>query len=441
MSIEFKLPELGENIASGMVTRIMIKVGDTVAVDQPVLEIETDKAVLEIPSSVSGTVAEIRAKEGKSINVGEVVFVASGEGQKAAAVKEPPAPAQKAEAPKTNPPETPLKPAHKPIPAPAPASPVSAAPVSGAPVSGAASRPVLAAPSVRRLARELGVDLSRVAGSGAGGRVSSEDVRAAASATAPISSAEAAGQEPGAEQPAADRDRWGAIERQPMSSIRRKTALHMTLAWETIPHVTHFDSADVTALETFRKRYGKKAETAGAKLTPTVIIAKLVALALKKFPQFNASVDMENETILFKKYVNVGIAVDTPNGLLVPVIRDADQKSIVQMAVEIGQLAEKARARKLTLDEMQGGTFTITNLGGIGGTGFTPIINTPEVAILGLSRSRVEPVYMDGQFAPRTMLPMALSYDHRLIDGADAARFLRWLVEAIEYPMSFMLEE
>lgn len=425
MATEFRVPELGENIVSGTVAKILVAVGDTVAVDQPVLELETDKAVLEIPSTVAGTVTEIRVQVGKPVNIGDIVLVVSGD---ASAAK--PAP------PKAAPPEpaSPATPVPKPQVPPPPAAKAAPQPVQPA----ASTRAILAAPSVRRMARELGIDLTQVAGSGPGGRISADDLRsfspAASGTTTPSGTADVP------VPTGSDQDRWGPIERQPMSAIRRKTAVHMTSAWETIPHVTHFDHADVTQLEVFRKQHGRDVGTAGGKLTATVIIMKALASALVKFPQFNASVDMESEAIVLRKYVNIGVAVDTSNGLLVPVVRDADKKTLTELAVEITQLAEKARARKLTLDDMQGGTFTLTNLGGIGGTNFAPIINLPEVAILGVSRSRIEPVFSNGAFVPRTMLPLALSYDHRIIDGADAARFLRWLSEALEQPWVLFLE-
>jgi pyruvate dehydrogenase E2 component (dihydrolipoamide acetyltransferase) len=237
-----------------------------------------------------------------------------------------------------------------------------------------------------------------------------------------------------------DFSRWGEVDRQDMTSIRRRTAEHMAHAWTTIPHVTQFDKADITELEKLRKQFGGRVEAEGGKLTVTAILVKLIAHALQKFPQFNASVDMANNQVVYRRYINIGIAVDTDRGLLVPVIRDADRKNITDLAVELGELADRARNRKATLDDMQGGTFTITNLGGIGGTNFTPIVNSPEVAILGVARTQIEPVYVDGQFQPRSMLPLALSYDHRVIDGADGARFLRWLVEVIEQPFLLFME-
>ena len=233
--------------------------------------------------------------------------------------------------------------------------------------------------------------------------------------------------------------KWGEVERKPMSGVRRKTSEHLANAWTMIPHVTQFDKADMTVLEQIRPRYAGEVERLGGKLTVTAVLTKILAAALKKFPQFNSSIDVATNSIIYKKYVHVGIAVDTEHGLLVPVVRNADQKNILEIAVEIQKLAEKAKARKLSIDEMSGGSMSITNLGGIGGTAFTPIVNWPEVAILGLSRGAVEAVFKDGQLVPRQMLPLSLSYDHRVIDGADAIRFLRWVVEAIEQPFTVML--
>ena len=302
--------------------------------------------------------------------------------------------------------------------------------------AGIPGRHAPAAPSVRKLAREIGIDVNQVTGSGPGGRISIEDVkrhakrlnteRPATPAAVPVSLPDFA--------------KWGEIERQAMSNVRLKTAQQLARAWSNVPQVTQFDKADITDLEEHRKRLGQRVELAGGKLTVTAVLVKVVASGLKSFPQFNASIDMAKNEIILKKYYNIGIAVDTDRGLLVPVIRDADSKNIVQLSKDLAELAEKARTKKLTLEEMQGGTFTITNLGGIGGTGFSPIVNHPEVAILGVSRSSVEAIHKDGQFVPRIMLPLSLSYDHRLIDGADAARFLRWIAEALQDPFLLALE-
>lgn len=306
-----------------------------------------------------------------------------------------------------------------------------------------------AAPSVRRLARELGVDIRAVPGSGVLGRISAADVRAYADggAVAPtVAGAEAASPAaaPAAVQPVAlpDFSRWGETERSPMSGVRKATVRSMTNAWSSVPMVTQFDKADITELEVVRKRYQPKAEALGAKLTPTAILLKVVAGALRRFPDFNASIDVAAQEVVHKRYVNVGVAVDTDAGLLVPVVKNADRKNMLELAVELGELAVKARNRKLSPDEMQGGNFSISNLGGIGGYGFTPIVNPPDVAILGVSRSSMEPVWnaATGEFEPRLMLPMSLTYDHRLIDGAAAARFLRWVCTALEDPFLIALE-
>ena len=310
----------------------------------------------------------------------------------------------------------------------APAAAVAAAPIELAPG-------VPAAPSVRRCARELGVDIAQVAGTGPGGRIGQDDVsadvkgRMTSGAAAPAAKGYA---------PLPDFSKWGGVERKPMSNIRRKTAEHLTQAWQA-PHVTQNDKADLSGFEAFRETFGPRVEKAGGKLTITAVVIKILAAAIDRYPQFASSVDMANESIVYKQYRHIGVAVDTPNGLLVPVIRDVTSKTITQIAVELGTLSQKARDKKLSLDEMSGGVMSVTNLGGIGGTSFTPIVNQPEVAILGMSRGGIEPVWHDGQFVPRPMLPLSLSYDHRVIDGADAARFLRFVAEALEQPLTMIL--
>jgi pyruvate dehydrogenase E2 component (dihydrolipoamide acetyltransferase) len=294
-----------------------------------------------------------------------------------------------------------------------------------------------ASPSVRRLAREIGVDIDEVHGSGPQGRISDEDVKDHARRL--LSGAETKGSAPARSVPLPDFERWGAVERQAMSNIRRTTSERLGHAWNTIPHVTQFDKADITAMEELRKKYREQVNNAGGNLTVTAMLVKVLATAVKQFPQFNSSLDPTTQEIVFKKYVNVGVAVDTDRGLLVPVVRDADKKNITQIAIDVHQSAEKARSKKLTLEDMSGGGITISNLGGIGGTYFTPIVNWPEVAILGVSRGIVEPVWRNDKFEPRQLLPLSLSYDHRVIDGADAMRFLRWVVEAIEQPFLLSL--
>jgi pyruvate dehydrogenase E2 component (dihydrolipoamide acetyltransferase) len=433
MSQEFKLPELGEGVESGDVLKVLVKVGDRVSADQSVVELETDKATIEVPVPFGGTVKEIRVQEGGKIHVGQVLLIIDTDGAAAAPPKAEEAPTPAEEEPKAPvaEPETPQKKAP-----PAPPRITDAVTPEVDPTKIEAHQVVPAAPSVRRIARELGVDITEVRGSGAAGRITMDDVKGHAKK---LVSGLAKGARLSATAPLPNFERWGKVEREAMTGVRRKTAEHLSRGW-TAPHVTNHDRADITDLEKLRKHYAERAEAAGGKLTMTAIALKIIASALKVFPQFNASIDMENEEIVIKKYIHVGVAVDTERGLLVPVIRDVDQKNIIELAVELSDVAEKARARKLTLEEMQGGSFTITNLGGIGGTAFTPVINWPEVAILGISRASRVPIWTEGEFEPRLMLPLSLSYDHRLIDGADAARFLRWLVEALESPFLLSLE-
>ena len=447
---DFTLPELGENISAGDVLNVLVKVGDTLAKDQPVLELETDKATIEVPSTIAGTVTAIKVKPGDKVKVGQAILSLADNG---AAASAPPAPS-------ATPPPAPAAAAP-----PAPAPPVQAAPTlvrsrdaergEGAtnvvdiargprhvvpPASDAPSAP--AAPSVRRMARELGVDINEVPGTGDAGRISVEDVKAHAKRliTAAASSPSGGSAPRPMGEPLPDFSRWGAIERQPMRGIRKKTAEHLGASWATIPLVTQYDLADITGFEEIRKRHTKQAGAGAAPLTVTTLAVKIIAAALRQFPQFNVSLDMAAEEIVVKKYVHIGVAVDTDRGLLVPVVRDADTKSLMQISEEVAALAEKARSRKLSLDEMQGGTFSLSNLGGIGGTSFTPLVNAPEVAILGISRARMEPVFKDGQFVPRFMLPLSLSYDHRAIDGADGARFLRWVADVFEQPFLLSLQ-
>jgi pyruvate dehydrogenase E2 component (dihydrolipoamide acetyltransferase) len=317
--------------------------------------------------------------------------------------------------------------------------PAGAAPEQVSTRTGKSPAEVPAGPAVRALAREIGVDVTEVTGTGIRGRITPKDVKEHARRRAQDYERGIAGGRMVPSAPLPNFAKWGSVERKPMTGVRRKTAEHMAQAW-TIPHVTNNDKADITSLEQLRKTYTKRAEAAGGKLTMTAIALKIIASAIKQFPQFAASIDLAKEEVVYKSYAHVGVAVDTERGLLVPVIRDVDKKNIIEISVELQQIAGKARDRKLKAEEMEGGVFTITNLGGIGGTSFTPIINAPEVAILGMMRSAYEPVYIDGKFEPRLMLPLSLSYDHRLIDGADAARFLRWVCEAFEQPFLLSLQ-
>ena len=420
MATEFKLPEVGEGIESGTVVGLLVSVGDKVEVDTPLLELETDKAVVEIPSNLAGVIADIYIKEGAQAKIGQVVMAIDASEIAEEAVQSTSTSSKTiTEEPKDTSPPTPTL------------------NLSATSARAEKQTTIPAAPSVRRMAREAGVDLNQVTGSGILGRISVADVQVAAQgSTIGGIAAKAASKLP-------DFSKWGEISAQPMSGVRKATARQMQLAWSEIPHVTHFDKCDITELEKLRKTYAKRVEQAGGgKLTPTAIIAKVVAsaLSLENFSDFNASIDINKQEIIYKDYIHLGIAVDTPRGLVVPKIRDANKKSIIELSRDLNELASKARAGKTTLEEMQGGTFTITNLGGIGGHGFTPIINHPEVAILGVSRATWEPRLQDNQeFAPRLMMPLALSYDHRLIDGAAAARFTRWICEALEQAFVVLL--
>jgi pyruvate dehydrogenase E2 component (dihydrolipoamide acetyltransferase) len=444
MASEIKLPELGENLTGGDVLDVKVAAGDTVAQGQTLLEVEAEKSTVEVPSPVAGRVQEMRVKKGDAIQVGQTLCLidegdGKGEEPKTAPVREDPA--AQAE------PESARKPsgngrgaeAKKEPPArreePKEAEGDGRAREAEPPVQPAPTSPkaVPAGPATRRLARELGVDLAQVRGSAPGGRVTEEDVKAHVRDVA----AGTAGRGGGGMHapPLPDFTRWGEVERRPLDGVRRKTAEQMSLAWSLVPHVTQHDLADVTGLEAFRKQQGDR----GPKLTVTAFGLKAAAIVLRQYPQFNSSLDTAAGQLVVKRYYHIGVAVDTERGLLVPVIRDVDRKSIYDLAQELTDVAERARQKKIAVEEMRGGTFTITNLGGIGGTAFTPIVNYPEVAILGLSRSRLQPVVHDGQVTPRLLLPLSLSYDHRVIDGADAARFTRRLAELLENPLQMLL--
>lgn len=451
VSAEFKLPELGENIEQGDLVRLMISPGTEVSEGQPVMELETDKAVVEVPSSISGVVREVRVKLGEKIKVGQVIFTIDGakaaQSSEASSMPSKPITRQTDQLSEQHG----AREAYQSAIRAEGKTEQEALPRDGAPpagnghmempqlakTTGPEHRPVPASPRIRRLARELGVNIYEMTGTGPEGRITDDDVKAHARAkieaqSAPVEPPEHAMIPPAPTLP--DFSKWGKIERVPMRGVRRKTAEHLAQAWITIPHVTQHDKADITELEQLRERFAPKAEKSGGKLTLTAIALRVCASALKIFPQFNASVDVNKEEVIYKQYINIGVATDTERGLLVPVVRDVDKKNIIELAVEMAQISARARSKKLTPEEMEGGTFTITNLGGLGGSYFTPIVNHPEVAILGISRSKMEPVWKDGKFEPRLMLPLSLSYDHRLIDGADAVRFLRWIVEALEQP-------
>ena len=433
---EFKIPALGENITTASVSKVLVKPGDKVTVDQIVLEIETDKATVEVPTEVGGVVKSVKIKEGEKAAIGQVVLVI--ETSETGAVKSEPVKSEIPIQPKVAAPKSELT---------QQAGPSDVDLTHHMPkvvtIPKDISKVVVpAAPSVRGFAREIGVDIHQVRGTGPHGRISFDDVKSyAKKLNQQIQNGTLISGSFGVtKETLPDFSKWGVIDRQPMSNIRRKTAEHLAYSWATIPHVTQFDKANITELENLRKQFGKKVEDAGGKLTITAVLLKVIASALKVFPQFSSSVDMEKSEIVYKKYYNIGVAVDTDRGLLVPVIRDVDKKNIIQISIELAEASKKARDKKLSLEEMQGGCFTISNLGGIGGTYFTPIVNSPEVAILGVSKSSYKPVYVDGKLEPSLMMPLSLSYDHRIIDGADGIRFLRWVVNALENPLLLSLE-
>jgi pyruvate dehydrogenase E2 component (dihydrolipoamide acetyltransferase) len=423
--MDVKLPKLGEGADSGVVVGIFVKEGDTVAKDQPILELENEKAVASIPSTGAGVVEKIHVKAGDRVNVGQKLITLAGG---AAAPAAAPAPAAAAPAP---------KPAAKKAAKPAPV----VAEADDEPVAESADEIVnenpTASPSIRRAAREFGIDLRKIAGSESGGRIVAADVRnyiqrliKLAHRPAPAAAGEAAPAKPAPVQ--IDFSQWGPVLKKPISPLRKVIARRMAESWNAVPRVTQFDDIDFTKLGELRKKYAPEYEKKGVKLTLTPFVLKAVAATLKQHPIFNSSLDEVANEIVLKEYVHLGIAVDTEQGLMVPVIRDVDKKSMLDLAKELEQLAAKARDRKISADEMKGGTFTISNQGAIGGAHFTPIINLPEVAILGLGRGALKPVVRDGKVEARLLTPIALSYDHRVIDGGSAARFTVDLVKAFE---------
>ncbi len=440
--VEFKLPSLGEGVTSADIAEIAVKEGDTITNGQILMELETDKAVVELPSSVAGRIKKLLVKAGESIKPGQVLLVvegvAAGVAPGAHASGSKPALAGSSTAsPHISPPTQPST-------TPALTPTLVAAPVLTAPPSTLNGPPVPAAPATRRLARELGVDIQQVKGTGPGGRITQEDVQAyvrgklqqlAVAPSKPSRMVSAGGI---SAPPLPDFARFGVTVREPMGKIARTAAENLTVSWNVIPHVTQHDKADITDLEAARKRFGEGIGKNGPKVTMTAIVMKALATALQAFPKFNSSLDPETNEIVLKKYYNIGCAVDTPNGLVVPVVRDCDQKSILAIAGELTDLAGKARERKLSIDSMQGATCTVTNLGGLGGIAFTPIVNYPEVCILGMCRSQMELKLEDGKVVERMMLPISLSYDHRVINGADAARFVTALCNMLADPFQLL---
>jgi pyruvate dehydrogenase E2 component (dihydrolipoamide acetyltransferase) len=415
MARTFSLPDLGEGLTEAEIVAVLVREGDVIREDAPLLEVETDKAQVEIPSPMAGRVEKIHVTPGQTVKVG-APLVTFGDAARAAAA----------------------------------AVPVASAPVAARPAPAPAGGPVPAAPATRRLARELGVDLSRVRGSGPGGRVLDTDVRAAASgpaaATAPAAPARPAGPARplagvGLEPPPLPRfEQWGPVERAPLSHLRRTIAERMTLSAALIPHVTHFDRADITELDAIITRNLEAARARGVTLTLTAFLLKTAALALRSHPTFNATLDPAAGELILKRYYHLGIAVATERGLIVPVLRDVERKPILEIARELGALAQRVREGKASLEDLRGGTFTITNIGALGGTGALPIINHPEVAILGVARARLEPVVRQGQIVPRLLLPLTLTFDHRVADGADGARFAAEIVGLLEAPERLLWE-
>ncbi len=410
--MDVRLPKLGEGAESGTVVSISVKEGDTLAKGQTILELENEKAVAPIPSPAAGKVAKLRVKEGDKLSVGQIILTLEGAT----------APAAEAPAAKSRAPESEVESEGR-----APRVLAQEQPESEEP-SAPSGLPPAASPTIRKLARELGIDLTRVRGSEPGGRIVMADLRSYIQrlqklATQPKPEPSPVGRAyPRAES--IDFSKWGQINKRPLSPLRKTISERLSTSWNTIPHVTQFDEIDITDLNDLRKKHAPAYEKKGARLTLTSFALQAVAATLKKHPIFNASLDEAAQEIVFKEYIHIGVAVDTEQGLIVPAIRDVDKKNLFDLSKELNDLAEKARARKVSLEELHGGTFTISNQGGIGGAHFTPIINKPEVAILGLGRGAIKPVVRDGRISPRLLMPIGLSYDHRLIDGGSAARFV-----------------
>ncbi len=460
MSKEIKMPEISEDADSGTIVEILVKKGDTIEEEQSIITVESDKASVEVPSPEAGTVQEVKVSEGDEIHVNDLILIleengeakAEDEGQEEEKPKDSSKKeededveedeeesGQEEEKKKTKKEETTAKDESSEKEEKQPKAEDKEAETDekeedeAIPQDEKSRADVPAAPSVRRLSRELGIDIHAVEGTGPGNRITTDDVKAYAK--------DAISKGGGPQAPALpDFSKWGDVQREKASNIRKITAKGVTQSWQTIPHVTQFDKAEMSALEAFMEQYKEQVSEAGGKLTITAILLKISVAALKTFPKFNASIDMQKEEIIYKNYYHLGVAADTEKGLLVPVIRDVNRKNLTELSIELGEMAEKARDGKLKPEEMQGGTFTISNLGGIGGTQFTPIIYQHQAAILGVSRAATEAVFINDEFQPKTMLPLSLSYDHRLIDGAEAARFLRWMCRVIEDPAVMLME-
>jgi pyruvate dehydrogenase E2 component (dihydrolipoamide acetyltransferase) len=427
MAKEFKLPNLGEGVESGDVVGVSVKAGDTVTKGQSMLEVETNKAVMDVPAPDNATIVSVTVKTGDKVKPGQVVVTYESAAGGAAALV---APAKSAPATVAAPAAVPVKAAGSAAPTRAEAPVVAPMPV----LSGA---PVPASPAVRKFARELGVDLHNVPGSGSQGRVLEEDVKSYVKRV--VASGGSGGGGGGISQPnLPDFSKWGAVEKNPLKGVRKATAEGMQRNWALVPHVTQFDQADITGTEAARKSFMNSRKGQPGKITMTILAIKAVTKVLGEFPHFASSIDMTKGEVIQKSYRSIGVAVDSPSGLMVPVLRDTDKKSLSELAIELEGLAEKVRSRKISLDEMQGGVFTISNLGGIAGTYFTPIVNWPEVAILGISKAKPELHMVDGQIETRLMMGLSLSYDHRVVDGADGARFMKRLCEVLSNPFELV---
>jgi pyruvate dehydrogenase E2 component (dihydrolipoamide acetyltransferase) len=432
MAREFKLPDLGEGIHEGEIVEVFVQPGDRVKEGDPLLEVETDKAVTAIPSPFTGTVSAVRVKPGDVVTVGAVLVVFDGAAAEAAAQEDAPPPA-----------------ATEKTAAPPPPAPSTAEPDNDSRPGVRPRPPVPAAPATRRLARELGVDLASVEPSGPQGLVTAEDVRRHADRVTGVPEAAEQGPAPAALPTASpdlpDFSQWGPVTAEPLRSVRKATARQMALAWSQIPHVANQGEADVTRLEAWRKRQAETIAAEGGRLTMTVLAAKAAVAALRRFPQFNASLDMAGQQIIYKRYYHVGVAVDSARGLIVPTLKDVDRRSIRALSRDFADLVARARDGQTTLEELQGGTFTITNAGAVGGGHFAPIINFPQVAILGLGRAGLKPVVRrdataEPTIVPRLIMPLVLSFDHRIADGADAIRFMQAIVAMLEDPEQFLLD-
>lgn len=431
MSKEILVPNIGD-FDDVEVIEVLVSPGDSVQAEDSLITVESDKASMEIPAPEAGVVKDVKIQVGDKVSEGSLILLLEPSGDSGAAPKDedtaPPAASEDTAAsqPAAAPPAAPAQPRAE------PARPATS-PVASGRIDEVSFSRAYASPGVRRFARELGVDLGRVAGSGRKGRITRDDVKAFVKQVM-TQGLPAAGGLQVAPLPEVDFGKWGAVESRPLTKINKLTGQFLHRNWVTIPHVTQFDEADITDMEAMRKAMGAEYKKKGIRITPLVFLMKAIVKGLQEYPRFNSSLDAGGENLMFKKYFNVGIAVDTPDGLVVPVVQDVDKKGLVDLAVELGEISAKARDRKLKPADMQGGCITISSLGGIGGTMFTPIVNAPEVAILGVSRSRMQPVWNGEEFVPRLMLPLALSYDHRVIDGADGARFTTFLSSALADP-------